>query len=83
MNLFISHISNVVFLYRRSIEESTTSLFEQFVCMIELDADIKFQLRFGASKLDVAMAQLLQYNCYTECRYRDDAKTFSLLSLKV
>ena len=59
------------------------ALFEQFVYMIELDADIKFQLRFGASKLDVAMAQLLQYNCYTECQYRDDAKTFSLLSLKV
>jgi hypothetical protein len=49
--------------------------------MNDLDADIKFQLRFGASKLKVAMAQLLQCNCKT--KYRDDAKTFSLLSLKV
>jgi hypothetical protein len=31
--------------------------------MLDLDADTKFQLRFGASKLKVAMAQLLQYNC--------------------
>ena len=66
---------------QKSIEESTTSLLEQFVCMIDLDADVKFQLRFSASKIDVAMAQLLQYNCST--KYRDDAKTFSLLSLKV
>ena len=77
-NLFVSHIS----LYGESIEE-TTSLLEQFVCMIELDADIKFQLRFGTSKIDVAMAQLIQYNCYTKYRYRDDAKMFSLLSLNV
>jgi hypothetical protein len=48
---------------QKSIEESTTSLLEQFVCMIDLDADIKFQLRFAASKSKVAMAQLLQYNC--------------------
>ena len=36
--------------------------------MIEHGADIKSQLRFGASKTDLAMAQLLQYNCYA--RYR-------------
>jgi hypothetical protein len=45
--------------------------------MIDLDGDIKFQLRFGASKIDVAMAQLLQYNCST--KYRDDAKTLKLI----
>jgi hypothetical protein len=48
--------------------------------MIDLDADIKFHLRFGASKIDVAMAQLLQYNCST--KYRDDAKTLKLIVAK-
>ena len=32
--------------------------------MIEHGADIKSQLRFGATKKDLAMAQLFQYNCY-------------------
>ncbi|KAJ8387355.1 hypothetical protein AAFF_G00157320 [Aldrovandia affinis] len=36
----------------------------QFVAMLEHGADIKSQLRFGASKTDLAIAQLLQYNCY-------------------
>ncbi len=36
--------------------------------MIEHGADIKSQLRFGASKTDLAMAQLLQHNCYGRCR---------------
>ena len=40
-----------------------SALFE-FVCMIEHGVDIKSQLRFGASKTDSAMVQLLQYNCY-------------------
>ena len=35
-----------------------------FVGMVEHGADIKSQLRFGASKTDLAMAQLLQYICY-------------------
>ena len=43
----------------------------QFVAILEHGADIKFQLRFGASKTDVAIAQLLQYNCYT--RYKEGA----------
>jgi hypothetical protein len=64
----------------KSIDESTTSLLEQFVCMIDLDADMKCQLRFGASKIDVAMAQLLQYNCST--KYRDDDKTLKLIVAK-
>lgn len=55
------------------IEDSLPSLLVQFVCMIEHGADIKSQLRFGASKTDLAMAQLLQYNCYA--RYREGAKT--------
>lgn len=46
----------------------------EFVCMIEHGADIKSQLRFGASKTDSAMAQLLQYNCYS--RHREGASTY-------
>ena len=46
---------------------STLLLFEQ-------GADIKSQLRFGASKSDLAMAKLLQYNCYT--KYREGATTY-------
>lgn len=57
-----------------SIEDSMPPLLVQFVCMIEHGADIKSQLRFGASKTDLAMAQLLQYNCYA--KYRENAKTF-------
>ena len=45
----------------------------QFVGMIEHGADIKSQLRLGASKSDLAMAQLLQYNCYA--RYKEGAAT--------
>jgi hypothetical protein len=55
-------------------------LYLNTVCMIDLDADIKFQLRFGASKLSsngtAASVQLLT-------KYSDAAKTFNLLSLKV
>ena len=56
------------------IEDSLPSILLQFVCMIEHGADIKSQLMFGASKTDLAMAQLLQYNCYT--KYKEGAKTF-------
>ena len=42
--------------------------------MIEHCVDIKSQLRFGASKTDSAMAQLLQYNCYS--RYKEGASTY-------
>ena len=42
--------------------------------MIEHGADIKSQLQFDASKTDLAMAQLLQYNCYG--RYREGAATY-------
>jgi hypothetical protein len=46
----------------------------QFVCMIEHGADVKSQLRFGASKADLEMAQLLQYNCYA--RNREGTATY-------
>ena len=45
----------------------------QFVGMVEHGADIKSQLRFGASKTDMAIAQLLQYNCYVW--YKEGATT--------
>jgi len=50
------------------IDDSVPPMLQQFVSMIEHGADIKSQLRFGASKTDLAMAQLLQYNCYGRCR---------------
>ena len=34
--------------------------------MVEHGADIKSQLRFGSSKSDMAIAQLLQYNCFSK-----------------
>ena len=55
------------------VEEAIPSTLLQFVGMIEHGADIKSQLRFGASKTDLAMAQLLQYNCYA--RYKEGAAT--------
>ena len=36
----------------------------QFVCMIEHGADIKSQIQHGASKSDLSISQLLQYNCF-------------------
>jgi hypothetical protein len=46
------------------VECAIPSTHFQFVCMIEHGADVRSQLRFGASKADLVMAQLLQYNCY-------------------
>ena len=56
-----------------SVEDAVPATLVQFVCMIEHGADIKSQLRFGASKTDLAMAQLLQYNCYA--RYKEGSAT--------
>lgn len=56
------------------IADSAPPLLLQFVCMIEHGANIKSQLRFGASKTDLTMTQLLQYNCYA--KYKEGAKTF-------
>lgn len=38
----------------------------QFISTVEHGADIKSQLRFGSSKSDLAIAQLLQYNCFAK-----------------
>ena len=55
------------------IEQAIPPSLLQFVGMVEHGADIKSQLRFGASKTDLAIAQLLQYNCYA--RYKEGAAT--------
>ena len=55
------------------IEQAIPSTLLQFVAMLGLEADIKSQLRFGASKTDLAIAQLLQYNCYA--KYKEGAAT--------
>ena len=55
------------------IQDAIPPTLLQFVGMIEHGADIKSQLRLVASKSDLAMAQLLQYNCYA--RYKEGAAT--------
>jgi len=57
------------------IEEAVSSSVLQFVYMVEHGVDIKSQLRTGASKSDLAMAQLLQYNCSD--RYKKLTSTHS------
>ncbi len=59
------------------IDNSIPPVLLQFECMIEHGADIKSQLRFGVSKTDLAMAQLLQYNCYGRCRNEKAAQRHS------
>lgn len=56
-----------------SVKNAIPPLLLQFIGMVEHGADIKSQLRFGASKSDQAIAQLLQYNCYS--RYKEGAAT--------
>lgn len=60
-------------LYENSVYDSLPSALLQFICMIEHGADIKSQLRFGATTTDLAMAQLLQYNCFA--KYKEGATT--------
>ena len=55
------------------VEEAIPSTLLQFVCMIQHGADIKSQLRYGASKTDLALAQLLQYNC--SAKYKEGTAT--------
>lgn len=49
-------------------EEAVPPTLLQFVCSIEHGVDIRSHLRHGVVKSDVAIAQLLQYNCYTKYR---------------
>ena len=55
------------------IQQAIPPTLLQFVAMLEQGADIKSQLRFGASKTDVAIAQLLQYNSHA--KYKEGAPT--------
>lgn len=55
------------------IEDAIPTSLLQFVGMVEHDANIKSRLRFGVSKTHVAIAQLLQYNCYA--KYKEGAST--------
>ena len=48
------------------LEDAVPSSLLQFVCMIEHGTDIKSQLKHGASKSDLAMSHLLQYNCFAK-----------------
>ena len=58
------------------IGEAIPTSFLQFVGMAEHGAGIKYQLIFGASKTDLTIAQLLQYNCYA--RYKEGSGTHTL-----
>ena len=55
------------------VEESIPPSLLEFVSMIEHGADIKSQLNHGASKSDLAIVQLLQFNCFSKCK--DNATT--------
>ena len=48
------------------LEDAVPSSLLQFVCMIEHGTDIKSQLQHEASKSDLAMSHLLQYNCFAK-----------------
>ena len=50
------------------VEESVPPKLLQFICNIEHGADIKSNLTHGVFKSDIAIAQLLQYNCYSKCK---------------
>ena len=57
-----SHVSSKF--HEGCIEQAVPPSLLQFASMIEHGADIKSQLQHGASKSDLAMSQLLQYNCF-------------------
>lgn len=45
------------------VEDSIPASLLQFICNIEHGVDIKSHLNNGVFKYDIAIAQLLQYNC--------------------
>ena len=49
------------------IEEFIPPTLHQFICNIKHGVDIKSHLNNGVFKSDIAIAQLLQYNCYNKC----------------
>jgi hypothetical protein len=60
-------------LFLRSLDEQIYIYIYIYVCMWEDGADIKSQIRYGASKPNLALAQLLQYNC--SARHNEGVKT--------
>ena len=72
MQEFIFTYENVQF--QRGFNDAILPSLLEFICMIEHGVYIKSQLKFGASKTDSAMAQLLQYNCFS--RYKEGASTY-------
>ena len=55
------------------VKDAIRPILLQFVRMVEHETDIKSHLRFGTSKSDQAISQLLQYNCYS--RYKEGTVT--------
>ncbi|KAK3889081.1 hypothetical protein Pcinc_006956 [Petrolisthes cinctipes] len=51
-------------LFSTDLEQAVPPSLLQFVCMVEHGADIKSQLQHGASKSDLALSQLLLFNCF-------------------
>ena len=49
-------------------EEAVPPALLQFVCSIEHGVDIKAHLAYGTAKSDLAIAQLLQFNCHSKQR---------------
>ena len=47
-------------------EEAVPSALLQFVCSIEHGGDIRSHLKHGVAKSDLAIAHLLQYNCFSK-----------------
>ncbi|KAL7381910.1 hypothetical protein ABVT39_020427 [Epinephelus coioides] len=60
------------------VEESIPPTLLQFICNIEHGVDIKSHLNHGVFKSDIAIAQLLQYNCNTKCKDTGTQKTVKL-----
>jgi len=52
-------------------DESIPPSLLEFISMIEHGADIKSQMKHGASQSDISIAQLLQFNCFA--KYKEDA----------
>lgn len=59
--------------FDETLEEVVPPSLLAFICMIEHGADIKSQIHHGASKSDLAISQLLLYNCFA--RYKEGSHT--------
>ena len=64
----LNHKSNFKSIFNNDIQDAVPASLLQFVSMIEHGPDIKSQLQHGSSKSDLAISQLLQYNCSAKHR---------------